>query len=926
LLLAFLLFTKISAAVQETGMGTVTGVLLSTWDGTPLSSVAVSVRGTTLATQTDAAGKYELKNVPPGDQVVRFSKSGFASAVVTDVRVLASQTTTVNGNLRPEFYEMEEYEVTAEVFNEQTVQILQEQRQTSGLKDAIGSDVFKNLPVGDVGQALSKVTGATVAEGKYAVIRGLADRYTFTTLNGNDLPSADPDRKAFQLDLLPSKFIERVDVAKTFTPDMSGNFAGGAVNIVSRSFPDKFLFEYRIGGGYNTQSSLRNDFAASDRSSTDWLAMDDGRRALPDDVAATDPSGNTRLSENLKRSFGSSQLAPVRIHSPLDSSMSLLFGDTHKTLGGMRLGYVGGLNYKNEYLFYDDGIVRTYQNRGASTAIDKMDTRGIIDYQWSTLANLSLEINEFHELKFNFLYVQAAEDDARRLRGQDGDATSVDQGTYTDQSILHWTERNLKYFQLAGEHEIPDLNGIRLDWAGSFSDTSQDEPDYRLFEFFADPRNSNYDPTLSSSKPGEPTRYWRDLEENNANIRGDLTIPLPSYNSRDNHLKAGGAISDSRRDYAQRGYSMTPTVGRTHPFYTTDDPNTYLLDQNLQYVDFENFPVNMTYKGKQTINAMYAMGNWAALDWLELTGGARYETTDLTLSSFSVSGNSPLPSGQIKRSDLLPSVSALVHLRDNIDIRAAWSRTVVRPTYREIAPVPIYDITRNRTIVGNPVLTLADSENYDLRASWYPRPGEIVSVSVFGKKIDRPIELNSTRTDNSQVTYVNFEKADVYGVEGELRMKLDRLWNPLRSLSLGFNGAYIKSKVPLTRSQQLNRQRYGDSGTTRPLYDQPSYILNADLTSDIERTGTTITLSGGVVGERLVLVGLAQPDEFEEPSPELNLVVRQRIGKHWDVRFTARNLLDPEIQKTQTWPTTGNVVLSSHTKGISLGLTVGCEF
>ena len=180
--------------------------------------------------------------------------------------------------------------------------------------------------------------------------------------------------------------------------------------------------------------------------------------------------------------------------------------------------------------------------------------------------------------------------------------------------------------------------------------------------------------------------------------------------------------------------------------------------------------------------------------------------------------------------------------------------------------------------------------------------------------------------ENKLVSYYNYDTADVTGVEGELRMNLNRLWGPLDGFSLGFNAAYIQSSVPLTKVQQLNRQRFGDYGTTRPLYDQPNYIVNADLTWNLEATKTTFTLSGGVVGERLVLVGLAQPDEFAAPSPELNFFVRQRLGKHWDLRFTAKNLLNPEIQTVQNWPKTGTLVTSSHTEGITFGLSVGCEF
>jgi outer membrane receptor protein involved in Fe transport len=173
---------------------------------------------------------------------------------------------------------------------------------------------------------------------------------------------------------------------------------------------------------------------------------------------------------------------------------------------------------------------------------------------------------------------------------------------------------------------------------------------------------------------------------------------------------------------------------------------------------------------------------------------------------------------------------------------------------------------------------------------------------------------------------VNFEKADVWGVEAELRLGLDRIWEPLQTFSFGVNGAYIESKVPLTEVQRINRAGYGDFSDDRPLYNQPSYVLNGDLTWDNPESGTTVTLSGGVVGESLVLVGLAKPDEFVEPAPELNLFIGQRLGKHWDVRFTAKNLLDPVYEVTQTWPVAGKQVLQSHTRGITLGLSIGYKF
>src|SRR6185295_3186345 len=196
---------------------------------------------------------YELKNVPLGDQVLRFSKAGFASVVVTDVRVLPGQTTSVNGNLRPEFYEMEEYEITAEEFTQQTEKILIERQQSISMVEALGSDFLARVGAGNAAESISKVSGATIVDGKFAVIRGLNDRYVTTTLNGANIPSADPYRQSASLDLFPAQVIDKVVVAKTFTPDQPGTFTGGGIDIVTKSFPERAFGSFSLGGSYNTR-------------------------------------------------------------------------------------------------------------------------------------------------------------------------------------------------------------------------------------------------------------------------------------------------------------------------------------------------------------------------------------------------------------------------------------------------------------------------------------------------------------------------------------------------------------------------------------------------------------------------------------------------------------------------------------------------
>ena len=915
----------VPACAQETG--SVSGVVVSSWDGSLLGGATVTVRGTTLAAQTDSAGRFQLSGVPVGEQILRFSKSSYAAAVVTDVRVLPGQTTTVNGNLRPEFYEMEEYEVTAEEFVQQTEAIMFEKQQSGAMLDAIGMDQFSRLGASDAAGALGKVAGASIADGKFAVIRGLADRYTSTTMNGTDLPSADPDRKAAQLDLIPAKFIERIDVNKTFSPDLPGGFAGGAIDIVTRKYPEKFQFSLDVGTSYNTQASLRDDFLMTDHGGTDWLAMDDGTRALPDIAAATSPAGSQQInSSEFKNSFKSTWFAPVAGDSPLNSSFALSVGDS-TSLFGRRVGFLAGINYKTDYEFYDNGRVDGYEP-GASDPLNppktKSDTRAIINYNWSTMASFGLALSDHHDLGFTVMYVRSAEDEARQFSGYyDGYASPAD-GTTLNQSILHWTERSLSFFQLNGGHEFPGLFDTRLDWAASLSETTQDEPDYRIFTFIANPAEQVYDPQ-GPNVPIYPTRLFRDVQEENQSARADLTIPVPSYNSKDNSLKTGVAASQSDRVFNSRGFEINRYSG--HPFTEGPeggDPNDFLDPDYLQYLQYRNIPANWIYEGNQSIQAVYGMGDWAALEWLRLVGGVRLENTEISATSINTTKNNETFTGKIQESDLLPSVNATLFLRTNLLLRLAWSQTLVRPTYREITRAQIYDIAQGRIYSGTEKTGISHSENIDLRLDWYPRSGSLLSIGAFHKKIQDPIELIGQGT--VFYIYTNYTPATVMGVEAELRDNLGNWWEPLAEFSLGLNGAYMQSEVTLTARDRNSRSIWGDTATTRPLYDQPEYTANVDLTWDHKPSRTSLTVAFGVVGPRLIAAGVASPDDIEQPAPQLDVFLTQKFGKHWKAKLSAKNLLDPAYEVTQDWPVGGDRVVKTYTKGMTFGLSVGCDF
>ena len=508
------------------------------------------------------------------------------------------------------------------------------------------------------------------------------------------------------------------------------------------------------------------------------------------------------------------------------------------------------------------------------------------------------------------------------------------QGGYFDTSVLSWTERELSAYQLRGHHEFPSLLKSESDWLVSLAGTGQSEPDLRYFSFYAKPLGNGttrYD-FSNNIQPTYPTRYFRDLSEDSVSFKLDETVPFDVWRDLEGKVKGGYFLNRSDRTYEERSFQYQ-SGNSFAPFTSDGDPNGLLTDANLsanskgqfdRYV--ANYPVNFDYDGQIDVTGWYGMLDVPVWEKVRLIGGARLEHTDLSVLTLNKNNGARSQAG-IDQSDVLPALSLVWTLVTNMNVRASVSQTIARPTYREISPSVTFDFVGGDQLVGNPNLQISQVRNYDLRWEWFPRPGEVLSASLFYKQIDAPIEKTLLGTD-SRITYVNSEAATLMGAEIEARKKLDFISDHLEDFSLGFNFAYIQSEVPRTRLELANRARYlFPASAKRPLFDQSPYIANMDTTWSNERLGTSATLVFGYSAERLAFVNLDTPDIYEQPTPQLDLILSQRLGARWKAKFSAKNLLDPEIKRTYDFDAGGSeVVYSSHRRGMGFKLGVTFEY
>ena len=962
-----LLFLLMESGSLAQDGGSISGVVVSTWDGTPLTTATVTVRGTTLATQTDANGRFELKTVPPGDQVLRFSKSGYASAVVTDVRVLAGQTTTVNGNLRPEFYDMEEYEVTAEVFVQQTDQIIFERQQSSSMVEALGSDQLSRLGAGNAAESIAKVSGATIVDGKSAVIRGLNDRYVTTTLNGASIPSADPYRQSAALDLFPSQVIGQVQVAKTFTPDQPGTYTGGGINIVTKTFPEKAFFSLTLGVGYNTQATLNGQFLTYNGGRHDWAAMDDGTRALPEIFDTLAPIGNDPKTQpaippvtqgnvitnsqnlyndvkvnTLTKSLGPSEFAPHEESAPLNQNFAFAGGNTTPVLGHP-FGYFVSGSYKHDFYSYQDGLSQRYEGGTVGESQLKnsyQDDRSISTVNWSGMVTLSYEPMEDQTLGFLFFYNQNSVDDSRVQ--YDGVETYSPGATYRKFNLF-WTQRNLQTYQLTGSHLLESVGNMKFDWLLGLTKTSQDEPDAR---FFNDVNTGSGYTTENATipAPNKPTRYFRQLEENNDNIKLDWTLPFKNWTTTESQFKFGALFNNSERDFTERQIYYNQGFNGNPAGYYYNDPNQYLTDAQVNGATFvpnaNGRTINVRfnkyiqsydsyYNGQNNIPAGYLMLDLPVVATVRLVGGVRYESTDLQVYSASyldssVTGTN-INQSNLSQSDWLPSVGLIYAVTPKMNLRFNYSQTIARPSYRELAAVYGYDPIISEFVEGNPELKMSAIQNYDVRWEWFPKPGEVISFSAFYKTLQNAIERGNVDIAGEVITYFNRQESYIFGVEMEARKNLEFLSPYLKPFSFGGNLSLIQSQVELTAAE-LNAKRsfFPDASNSRPLYDQSPYILNLDLSYDNPHSGTSASIIFNVSGPRITFAKLNTEDVYEQPAPTLDFVLSQQIGKSLTMKFAAKNLLNPEIERT--YGKDSDLIYSRYTKGVTFSLNFSYEF
>ena len=922
--LAIVAGTATEMRAQESA-GRISGTVVDSETGDPLIGATVTVVGLQLGAMADLEGTFLIRNVPVGQHTVLVSMIGFAQKRVTEVRVDPGQVSRIDIAVDQELIVADVVEVTARSLENTEAALLKQRQNALSISDAISAEDISRGAQGDVAAAMTRVTGASVVDGKYVYIRGLGERYSSAQLNGTSLPNTDPNSKSVQMDIFATNLLDNITTEKTFTPDKPGNFTGGSVNVKTKSLPESFTMSFSTSTKYNSQSSFK-DILSYDGGEYDFLGFDDGTRDIPlalqnPDVeipsitsALRDPEA-AQLLDLYSKSFGDKSMTPTTTEGALGQSYSFSIGN-QTTVLDRPFGMLGSVSYNRNISAYDNGASGIWkrvsrESEGLNRERFATDTNGSEEVLWGGLVNATYRPSITHEIGANVLYNRSGEKQSRYQTGAWPSSLPGDNVRY-ETRVLSFIEREMRSLQFRGKHVLPSVSNLEIEWNGAFIRSTQDEPDLRFFtnEFqTVDAEGqgaSDIDSyTIALSNYAAPTRYFRNLEETNRDFKLDLTLPFSPWSGLTARLKLGGAYLDKDHTFRERRFSFRQDnlQYRNDPVVFFSSARTGILPDAFQdtpgFTRFGNFvsedsDLKNNYDGEQEIMAGYVMLDLPFSRRFKVTGGARYESTLLDV----VSHEPSLSPGKLDEKDWLPSVNTVYEVVDNMNVRGAYSRTLARPSFRELAPFASFLFVGDFIFVGNNELKRTLIDNYDLRWEWFTRPGEIYALSYFYKKFENPIERVIVTT-NGEIQFQNVDAAFVTGVELEYRTRLDQLHPSLSNFQIGGNLSLVRSQVDIAPSElAVIRALDPNAGDTRELQGQSPYVVNFDAMYDNTDTGTLVSVHYNVFGERLSEVSTGgTPNAFEQPAGMLDITGSQRLWDRVTLKFSAKNLLDPDIKK-----------------------------
>ncbi len=927
------------------GKAVIMGEVLDQEDRQPLSNARVGIyriSSTDSAWATVAGalsgpdGGFRFE-VPPGTYRVIFSYQTYTTNVMDDVMVALGETREIVATLTPKPLQIKGVEVKGTEARGSEAASLSKQKKAAFVSDAITSEQIAKSTDSNAAEALQRVTGLSVVEGKYVFVRGLGERYSSTQVNGATIGTPEPNKRVVPLDIFPSGALDNVVIQKSYTPDQEAEFGGGVVQLNTRDFADARTFTQSLSFG-GTGNGFRRGFMTYPGGSFDFLGFDDGTRDLPGLVRQL--AGNRRITQ--KSAFSNDGLSADQIqaigrsfdkvwsprskNAPPNYSYAASYSRPMKLLG-LESGVLASFSLSNSFKNED-----AFQNAYAGS---RTSLTPLYEYQvhksdasvlGGALGNLSVRFGSHHRAHLRTLYTRSADDEARVSVGPNYNYGSPGFRV----TKLGYIQRGLLSNVLSSDHTFPSLGNLLLEWSFGYSEAVRNEPSRRENTYEL---NGNGVYALSQRNQFGLTRIFGDMKEHDRSLRTNLTLPFHAWSKLESKARAGIAwrLRNRRSSFRRFGFGLA-VQGNID---TTLPPEELLSDDNIgppgKFVLNELTRENDSYTARQEIRSVYTMLDVPALGKARVVAGARVEHSDQFVEAKSpFVTNAKATDVELNNWALLPALNLSYAVTERMNVRFSGSETISRPELREMSPFDMYDYETGFSEMGNPMINSTPVRNYDVRWEFFPGIRELLALSGFHKDIKRPIE---SFVQGSSGGYIlsprNGKDGRLTGAEVEARLGVPTLWNGIGHLlplsnapglldrwAVNVNYSRVQSsvRVPITTDAAGNPVlREG------PLGGQSTYALNVGLYyGDGTYTGSLLL---SAFGRRLAQVGAGEypsslPDIYEYPMKSLDFTLGRDLGGAVQLKLSAENLLNAETKFVQLDKTTR---VGRPGRGVSLG-------
>lgn len=924
------LFLFINAALAQTGV--LSGKVVDAKSGETIIGGSVVVdENNEMAASTDLDGNFTIPKVPAGKHKVKVRYIGYQEKT-EEVDVKPNEVTSLNITMAENTVVLKEAVVTATVTKrDNEAAIVMMQKNSTVIQSGISSEEMKRSPDKSSGDVIRRVSGATIQDGKFAIIRGLADRYNMALLNNVILPSTEPDRKAFAFDVFPSNILDNIVIMKTGQPNLPSEWAGGLIQLNTRDIPEKSFFNATYGISFNEGSTFK-PYKTYEGSKTDFLGFDNSTRPFgknfPGLIALNDLkiAGSTDSLRALGKQITNTSWKTRTRKVTYPGQTLQLSGGFAVRKKEVQVGGVFALSYSNT-LKYTEGTRTKYEGTEGLDA-DYADQRYTNTVSAALLANFSVVVKNNHKISWKNIFTNNSDNGIIQR-----DGVSYGSATEQNRTSLEFTSAKVFTTNLTGEHLFKGPE-IRWRWNAGMVMINRDQPKTIRYSYerpyhSADGVGPNevtdpfkYQFSYGGSDPKQSANFYSTLRERVYSAGTDLTVPFKVGNQKQN-ISFGYLFQYRTRSFEARNLFIDRVGGSNDSSLYNPD-----VDAIINQANFDNKSLTMTpfvfagdkYQANATTHAAYVMTENNFTSWFKAVWGFRFESykQDLTTPGkigFDIIPQDPEPpiiktkvedttytksyfSGAYKSDSagkitpvfpLLPSVNLIFSLNEKMNIRASYSQSMSRPEFRECAPFLYYDFLRDANIIGNPNLKQTFIHNADLRFEYFLGKGQSINASVFYKHFTNTIEMTSLAS-NSQQTFIynNASTAYLIGAEIEVRKNFDFVSKKLEDLVFVANMAYIYSRVDLR-----NIKNNSSDEQVRPMQGQSPYVINLGLSYVHPTVGTGVTLLYNQVGQRLYATGeVGNPSWYENWRPLLDLQVSQKFLKgRGVVRFTISDLV-----------------------------------